>query len=465
MTQMLRPSALTAFGILVAACCGASAHAATPAEIHAKAGKSLVVVEVTIENELRRQEITAAAVVVAPNIVAMSAFSLPDQFPLVHLKGFKVIVPRADADHDELKAEFAGRDERFNLVFLRLTEEGKSLTPITFVDKPVGVGDEVFSVSLLPKESGYKPMLSRGLVGASVRGEQPALMVSGSLAGAGGIVFDTAGDAVGYVIPHDGAFPWLSPRPPQVPEDNPRMFIRSSEILPGLADLPADGKLEARLAPMPFTGIMSLNGLSKDVSEVFGLTGVPAVEIGDVVAGTPAAKAGLEKGWIITRVNGKDLERGDLPEELGPIIGRVLKRNKVGDTVTFTVIAKKGEPAKDIAVVLGERPALANAAPRFYAEDVGFTVRGSVFLDRYTRKLGDDATGLVVDMIKPQSTAQTGRLQRNDFVTQLNGQPVKTVEEFKAAYETFRKEKPREAIVLQVVREGNTQIIRIEPPQ
>ena len=29
----------------------------------------------------------------------------------------------------------------------------------------------------------------------------------------------------------------------------------------------------------------------------------------------------------------------------------------------------------------------------------------------------------------------------------------------------FRKDKPREAIVLVVMREGNTQTIRIEPPQ
>ena len=37
--------------------------------------------------------------------------------------------------------------------------------------------------------------------------------------------------------------------------------------------------------------------------------------------------------------------------------------------------------------------------------------------------------------------------------------------EFKKEFETFRKEKAKEAIVLVVLREGNTQTIRIEPPQ
>ena len=47
----------------------------------------------------------------------------------------------------------------------------------------------------------------------------------------------------------------------------------------------------------------------------------------------------------------------------------------------------------------------------------------------------------------------------------MNGQPVEDLEQFKKAFEEIRKEKPNEALVLVVLRDGNTQTIRIEPPQ
>jgi S1-C subfamily serine protease len=129
------------------------------------------------------------------------------------------------------------------------------------------------------------------------------------------------------------------------------------------------------------------------------------------------------------------------------------------------VLTKKGEPLKDIAVTLEEQPKRPNVAQRFYAEDLGFGVREVVFFDTYARKLPADTKGAVVSVIKPQGAAQSARLQLNDLVTELNGHGVSDLEQFKKDYDAFRKEKPREAVVMVVIREANTQVIRIEPPQ
>ena len=51
------------------------------------------------------------------------------------------------------------------------------------------------------------------------------------------------------------------------------------------------------------------------------------------------------------------------------------------------------------------------------------------------------------------------------LVTRLNQTPVTDVEQFKKEYQAFRKAKPREAVVLEAIRQGNDEIIRIEPPQ
>ena len=66
---------------------------------------------------------------------------------------------------------------------------------------------------------------------------------------------------------------------------------------------------------------------------------------------------------------------------------------------------------------------------------------------------------------KAQSAAQAGDLRRDDLITELNREPVADLEQFKKSYQAFRKEKPREAVVMVVQREGNTKVIRLEPPQ
>ena len=86
-------------------------------------------------------------------------------------------------------------------------------------------------------------------------------------------------------------------------------------------------------------------------------------------------------------------------------------------------------------------------------------------MDTYARRLKPDAKGVIVALIRPQSAAESAGLKMNDMITELNRQPVTDVEAFQKAYEAFRTEKPKEAVVMVVLREGNTQTIRIEPPQ
>ena len=86
-------------------------------------------------------------------------------------------------------------------------------------------------------------------------------------------------------------------------------------------------------------------------------------------------------------------------------------------------------------------------------------------MDSYARKLPSDTKGVVVSVLKPQGSAAAAKLAREDLITEMNGKPVENLKQFQESYETFRKEKKNEAIVLVVLREGNTQTIRIEPPQ
>jgi S1-C subfamily serine protease len=116
-------------------------------------------------------------------------------------------------------------------------------------------------------------------------------------------------------------------------------------------------------------------------------------------------------------------------------------------------------------VTLAEQPAQPHQAKRFWAEDLGFATRALTFWDAYARRLPLDTKGVAVALIKPQSAAQTGHLRNGDLITQLNGQPVTDLDEFQKSYEQARKDKPKEAVVLVVRREGSEDTVRIEPPQ
>ena len=436
-------------------------------KLYERVSPSLVAVQFVWETELGRRELVGAGVVVGEDGLVMISIATVDlRIPDEQMKDFKIIVPRFDKDNEEIDAVFQGRDERTNLAFVK-TKEPQKWTPITFEEASVTVGEPVLSVGLLPKDAGYKTYLMQSDIAAQLRGEVPQIMTSGGLAAVGSPVLNVKGQAIGFVNFQSDQAAFLNMNDPRNPLSSvtnpPIFFVPTRDFITGIKKPPVAGTLPK----YPWLGIpqQAMTGLNKDVAEELGLKDQPAIELGDIIKGTPAERAGLKKGDVIVKVNGEPLERGDAPEELPMILVRQLRCMNVGDEVTLSLMRTKDEPLTDVKVSLEERPMMPNLAKRYYAEDLGFSVRELVFIDRYQRRLKDDAKGVVVTLIKPQSAAQSAKLGMNDMITEMNNEEVKSVEEFKKAYEAFRKEKPREALVLVVQREGNTQVIRIEPPQ
>ena len=75
-----------------------------------------------------------------------------------------------------------------------------------------------------------------------------------------------------------------------------------------------------------------------------------------------------------------------------------------------------------------------------------------VFDDTYVRKLPPDYKGLVVSMIKAQSPAATAKLEMGDVITQFNNEPITDLASFEKDVKAFRQDKPKEALVLVVLR-------------
>jgi S1-C subfamily serine protease len=299
-----------------------------------------------------------------------------------------------------------------------------------------------------------------------MRGPVPQILVDGNLGGAGSPVFNSKGEAIGYVPLQETVGPLLDN--PETPNDLPmvyqpaKLYVPASDFVWSLTP-PPDAE---HPAVIPWMGCMDLKGLDKELAEFLGLTNVPAVQIGDVIANSPADHAGLQTKDIIIKMNGQPLERGDVPMEVGEILSRKIQRMKVGDLVTLTIIRHKGDVPRDVTVTLEERPKQARSARRYYAKDLGFVVREVVFIDTYRRKELPSTSGVVIAMLRPQAAAAAAKLEIGDMVTNMNGQPVTDIDEFQKDYQDFRKDNPQKSIVLVISKpDGREETINLQPPE
>jgi len=421
---------------------------------------SLVAVQYTMEGEYGRREFTGLGVVVGEEGVVVTPLALfPTGLPDEQMKGFKIILP--GDEEQEVAAVFLGRDERSELAFLK-TKEKQKWVAIQFEDAVVKVAEQVVSVGLLPKEAGFKAFYAEAMVSAVLRGPIPQVLVSpGGLAGVGSPVFNAEGKAIG-LVPFQARQSILlmgNAEDLQAVTSPPRLFVPARDFLASLAD-PPTGKPLA----IPWLGAQ-LTGPSKEVAEYYNLKGVPVAMVGDVIPDAPAAKAGMRQGDKVIKLNGLGLERGDEPAETPQILVRKLRRMKVGQVVKLTVLRGKGQPESEVSVVLEEQPKGANLAKRFYTEDLGVSVREVVFSDTYVKRLPANTKGVVVAYVRQASATATAGLKIGDFVKELNSVPVEGLGEFKSQYLEFRKNSPKDVVVWVVVREGGTQVIKVEPPQ
>jgi S1-C subfamily serine protease len=455
--------------VVIVALCSAAARgedAATVRKMYDLVKPSLVAVKYTWANELGSQELTAAGVIVSDD--GLVAFPIgivtPMLIPNDQMQKFKIVVPSETSDETEIDATFQGRDERTSLAFVR-PDSPQKWKAIKFVDLSPKTGDPLYSVGLLPKGAGYKAMVTTAMMSTRLRGPVPQMLVSGQLAGVGSVVLDADGNAVGMV--HARSIGEALLDNPENPDDlpmvfnPPRLFIPAGDFLPGIENPPSADKPIV----IPWAGFFT-KGLEKEDAEYFGLANVPAIQVDDVVPDSPAAKAGFAKLDVITQIDGKPIQRGDLPIELPEIVTRKIERLNAGDKVTFTVIHDKGDTPKQIVVTLEPRPMEPQEAKRFYARDLGFVARDVTFIDTYRRHAAAGTSGVVVGLLRPQAAAQAARLEMNDLITQMNGKPVENLDEFKKDYQLARKARPDDPLVLEVTRlDGKQQTINIQPPQ
>lgn len=441
------------------------------AALRDEAAKSVVILQYVWDGEADRRELRALAIVIDDTGLVMApADIMPAVLPDSQVTDFKILIPRRDGDPIEVDATLQGRDDRSAVIFVKADPESAATqsttrpitwTPVEFVDAPLEVGQPLVSVGRLGEDGGYTPYLFTSRVATQLRGPLPTVAVDGNLTGPGSVVLNQAGQVVGVVEQIGRSNPFLTGNDAVSMLSEPRnLFVPTSFFEPSLENPPTP---ESPVV-IPYLGTERLTGLTSDLREYYELGDTPAVQVGDVVPDSPAAEAGIEPGDVIVKLNGEPLERGDMADELPEIFNRTLMRLETGQEITLTLLNPAKE-SRQVTAALAPRPRTPREAERWYAEDLGFSVRELVFVDRYLRKLPLDQPGVAVAFVRPQSNAAAAGVQNGDLIRQLNAQPVEDLEQFPTAYEAYRQENPNEPVVLEVLRGSETQILRIEAPR
>jgi serine protease Do len=170
---------------------------------------------------------------------------------------------------------------------------------------------------------------------------------------------------------------------------------------------------------------VTVQPMTKELAEAFGIKENKGALVSSVEPGSPAAKAGLQSGDIIARVNDQPVEQSsDLP--------RVIGETKPGTGITLQVL-RQGKP-RDLRVEVGRAPdedkvAKADAEDKQQAKPqgkLGVAVRPLTGEER--KQLGTDS-GLVVE--NATGPAAKAGIQPGDVILGVNNQPVRNVDQLR----------------------------------
>jgi serine protease Do len=168
-----------------------------------------------------------------------------------------------------------------------------------------------------------------------------------------------------------------------------------------------------------------------------------------VTQSSPAAKAGMHVGDVITQIDGQKIEGANA------IIDYV-SSHQVGDKVTVHYL-RDGNPGT-VSITLGELMAdNGREQPQLGEDRIGLSMQ--TLTPEVARLLGVDPSskGAVVTEVIPASRAAKAGLRAEDVIVEVDRKPVASVQETSAAL----KENPKAGHLLKIRRGGAASYITI----
>lgn len=166
---------------------------------------------------------------------------------------------------------------------------------------------------------------------------------------------------------------------------------------------------------------VSVQTLDQDLARSFGMETPRGALVNQVQDNMPAAKAGIEAGDIILKVDGQDVEDSAM-------LSRLIASKKPGQQVAVE-LQRAGKP-KEIAVILGQMSQLVAASDEQPSSAksgrLGVVVQP---LDEEARQQQGDGRGVVVT--EASGAAAKAGIRPGDVILAVNANPVKSPEDLR----------------------------------
>jgi serine protease Do len=188
---------------------------------------------------------------------------------------------------------------------------------------------------------------------------------------------------------------------------------------------------------------VGIQQMTPALEKSFGLNEHEGALVSNVSNGSPAEKAGIKRGDVITQFDGKKVtESRDL--------SRIVASTPVGKEALVTLM-RDGKPLA-LTVKVGEMEKKIDTAQLTSHKSLGLTVQE--LTPGIAQELGvKHASGVVVTRVEPGSSAEDAGIERGDVVQEVNRKPVKDVEDFSLKIDQARNQ---DSILLLIQRGDNT---------
>lgn len=349
------------------------------------------------------------------------------------------------ADGRELGADIVGTDPKSDVAVLRLQGSPDNLRPLAFGDSSaLRLGDVVIAIG---NPFGVGQTVTMGIVSALGRGNvgivdyEDFIQTDAAInpGNSGGALVNMRGELVGIntaILSRSGGNQGVG------------FAIPSSLARPTMESLLQDGKVVRG-----WLGV-GIQDLDDDLADALGLSIKDGVLISDVAEGSPADKAGLQRGDVVVALDG------------APMKSTSKLRNRValagpGKTVALDIV-RKGKK-KTLKVSLGELPgelAGGSSSPSNApgeSDFLGVSVSGIDAAARRRFGLEDDVkSGVVITGVQGQSRAARAGLRPGDVIEEVDRTPVKGPAHFQSLVGESESR-----VLLLVNRKGTTLYVAI----
>ncbi|HEY8461437.1 MAG TPA: DegQ family serine endoprotease [Blastocatellia bacterium] len=318
-------------------------------------------------------------------------------------------------------AKLIGDDPRSDLAVLKI--DAKDLPMLTLGDSdkvrvgdvalavgnPLGIGQTVTAGIISAK--GRSTGLSDGSFGSFLQTDAPI-----NQGNSGGALVSTAGELVGInsqiVSPTGGNIGIGFAIPANMARSVAEQLIRSGKVRRG------------------YLGV-GVQQITSDMAANLGLKEVSGVIVSNVERGSPAERAGLKQGDVITVINGTKIEDSNS-------LRNIIASAGPGAEVTITVLRDGRE--QQLRATLGELADQPAARPtggpnETQGEEGRLGLAVTPVTPELAVRLGlsRNAYGLVITSVDPAGAAAEAGLRRGDVIEQVNRRPVRSERDLESA--------------------------------